>query len=398
MIRKQSWVAKFALLSISLVLTSAYVISVSLPAMEKAFPNVSQASIELLATLPAFSVMIMVLLSGSIAAKIGNKNTTLIGLIIAGAAGIVPAFSNSYPVIFGSRLVLGVGLGMFNSLAVSMIGFMYDGKTKANLMGFRSAFENLGQSLLIFIASYLISISWHATFWVYAAAFIVAIFFYVAVPEPQNPQAVSAKQQGDKIHQHINRQVVGLAIFFFFLVMIHIATLVHLPFIVTGVGYGTAGQAGLITGSMTIIGVLAAISYGQIYKALSRYILPIGLACLSIGVLVMAISHTFWLTLAGAWVFGIAYPLIAAHMFNSVSTVSSPNSETLTAAVLLVGTNSGALLAPYGIKVLGAITHDAVGTKTFFLLGSLLVVITIGAFAIAVTVGSRRQTSSRTSR
>ena len=85
-------------------------------------------------------------------------------------------------------------------------------------------------------------------------------------------------------------------------------------------------------------------------------------------------------------------------MFNSVSTVSSPNSETLTAAVLLVGTNSGALLAPYGIKVLGAITHDAVGTKTFFLLGSLLVVITIGAFAIAVTVGSRRQTSSRTSR
>ena len=289
MIRKQSWVAKFALLSISLVLTSAYVISVSLPAMEKAFPNVSQASIELLATLPAFSVMIMVLLSGSIAAKIGNKNTTLIGLIIAGAAGIVPAFSNSYPVIFGSRLVLGVGLGMFNSLAVSMIGFMYDGKTKANLMGFRSAFENLGQSLLIFIASYLISISWHATFWVYAAAFIVAIFFYVAVPEPQNPQAVSAKQQGDKIHQHINRQVVGLAIFFFFLVMIHIATLVHLPFIVTGVGYGTAGQAGLITGSMTIIGVLAAISYGQIYKALSRYILPIGLACLSIGVRVMAI-------------------------------------------------------------------------------------------------------------
>ncbi|QFR23504.1 MFS transporter [Schleiferilactobacillus harbinensis] len=183
MTRARSLLTEFGLLSISLVLTSAYVMSVSLPAMEKQFTNVSQSSIELLATLPAFSVMIMVLLSGFIAEKIGNKNTTAIGLLIAGTAGIIPVFTNSFAIIFASRLLLGVGLGMFNSLAVSMIGFLYKDKQKANLMGFRSAFENLGQSFLLFIASYLISINWHATFWVYAMAYVVLIIFYTTVPD-----------------------------------------------------------------------------------------------------------------------------------------------------------------------------------------------------------------------
>ena len=106
MTRARSLLTEFGLLSISLVLTSAYVMSVSLPAMEKQFTNVSQSSIELLATLPAFSVMIMVLLSGFIAEKIGNKNTTAIGLLIAGTAGIIPVFTNSFAIIFASRLLL----------------------------------------------------------------------------------------------------------------------------------------------------------------------------------------------------------------------------------------------------------------------------------------------------
>ncbi|WP_179393933.1 MFS transporter [Lacticaseibacillus absianus] len=391
MTRSRNLLTEVGLLSISLVLTSAYVISVSLPAMEKQFTAVSQSSIELLATLPAFSVMIMVLLSGFIAEKIGHKNTTALGLVIAGTAGIVPALSNSFTVIFVSRLFLGVGLGMFNSLAVSMIGFLYRDKQKANLMGFRSAFENLGQSFLLFVASYLISISWHATFWVYAFAFPIALVFYLLVPEPVNPASAKAQADGKRPKQHINLKVFGLAVFFFFLVMIHIAIIVHLPFIITGLSYGTAAQAGVITGSMNILGLLAAMGYGQIYRVLSRWILPLGLAILAVGVLGIAFSRSFIVTLISAWVFGIVYPMIAAHMFNNVSTVASPNSETLTASVLLVGTNSGALLSPYGIKLLAVITGDTIGAKTFLLLGSILVIAAVVAFLIAAQRRTRHQ-------
>jgi MFS family permease len=396
MTRARSLLTEFGLLSISLVLTSAYVMSVSLPAMEKQFTNVSQSSIELLATLPAFSVMIMVLLSGFIAEKIGNKNTTAIGLLIAGTAGIIPVFTNSFAIIFASRLLLGVGLGMFNSLAVSMIGFLYKDKQKANLMGFRSAFENLGQSFLLFIASYLISINWHATFWVYAMAYVVLIIFYTTVPEPENPASAKNQANGKRPKQHINIKVAGLALFFFFLVMIHIAIIVHLPFIVTGLKYGTAANAGMITGSMTILGVIAAILYGQIYKVIGHFVLPIGLAFLAVGVLIMAFSRSFAVTLTGAWIFGVAYPLIAAHMFNNVSKVASPNSETLTASIFLVGTNSGALLAPYGIKLLAVITNDTIGAKTFVLLGGLLAVTALVAFGISLRTSRKKVKPSLT--
>lgn len=374
---------KFAVLSISLVLTSSYVISVSLPDMKKTFAGMSTSSVELLSTLPAFTVMIFVLISGWMTEKIGNKKTVALGLIIVGLAGIVPVFATSYGVIFASRLVLGAGLGLFNSLAVSMIGFLYEGKTKASLMGLRSAFENLGQSFLIFVAGFLLTISWHATFWVYALAFVILPIFYFGVPDTRRDVEVKEKGKAD-VHQHINIKVIGLAVFFFFLVMIHIAIIVHLPFVVTENGFGTAAQAGVITSSMTILGVIAAIFYGQIYDVLRQYIIPIGMVCLAIGVLIMGLANGYVMTFAGALVFGVAYPLIAADMFNKVSTVSSPNSETLTASVMLIGTNCGALLAPYGVAGLSALIGDSVGNRMFVLLGAILIAVTIGAFVIAL--------------
>ncbi|WP_239646553.1 hypothetical protein [Oenococcus oeni] len=60
---------RFALLSISLVLTSAYALSPAIPQMIKSFPDQSVSSIELLVTVPAFSVMILVLLSSYISKK-----------------------------------------------------------------------------------------------------------------------------------------------------------------------------------------------------------------------------------------------------------------------------------------------------------------------------------------
>jgi len=60
---KKGWLMKFSLLSISLVLTSASVISGNIPAMAKSFLDVPLSSIEMLTTVPALMVLIFVLLS-----------------------------------------------------------------------------------------------------------------------------------------------------------------------------------------------------------------------------------------------------------------------------------------------------------------------------------------------
>lgn len=94
-------------------------------------------------------MIIMIIASGFIARKIGDKATVTAGLVIAAVFGVIPFFvTNNFWVIMGSRIGLGVGFGLINSLAVSMIAKFFSGDEKATLMGFRSAFESLGQSLM----------------------------------------------------------------------------------------------------------------------------------------------------------------------------------------------------------------------------------------------------------
>ena len=140
---------KFSLLSVSLLLTSSNAISGVMPALIKQFPDQPRANVELLSTVPSFSMIIMIIASGFIARKIGDKATVTAGLGIAAIFGIIPfLFTGNFWVIMGSRIGLGVGFGLINSLAVSMIAKFFSGDEKATLMGFRSAFESLGQSLM----------------------------------------------------------------------------------------------------------------------------------------------------------------------------------------------------------------------------------------------------------
>lgn len=71
-IKNKIWF-KTALLSISLVLTSASAISAIIPMMLNQLPGVSSSLIESIVTIPSFSMMLFVLLSGPISSRLGKK-------------------------------------------------------------------------------------------------------------------------------------------------------------------------------------------------------------------------------------------------------------------------------------------------------------------------------------
>ncbi|MDY4307723.1 MFS transporter [Enterococcus mundtii] len=118
---RKTWLMKLSLLSISLVLTSNTAIASALPMMLGYFNDQSASSVELLMTIPQLTVVIFIALSSLIAKAIGQKQTVLLGLLLAGVAGVLPVFTANFYLLMISRAALGAGFGLFNSLAVSMI-------------------------------------------------------------------------------------------------------------------------------------------------------------------------------------------------------------------------------------------------------------------------------------
>ena len=105
---------KFSLLSVSLILTSAGAVTSAIPSMSATYATRSLSAVELLTTAPSFMVTIFVLISSFIARKIGQKQTVIIGLVIASICGILPLFSQSYSIVLASRAGLGIGLSLIH--------------------------------------------------------------------------------------------------------------------------------------------------------------------------------------------------------------------------------------------------------------------------------------------
>lgn len=386
---------KFSLLSISLLLTSANAISGVMPALIERFGDQDRSTVELLSTVPSFSMIIMIILSGFIARAIGDKATVTIGLVIAAVCGVIPfVATDSFPLIMASRIGLGVGFGLINSLAVSMIASFFSGDEKATLMGFRSAFESLGQSVMTLIAGFLVTFGWNMSFLVYLVAVPILVLFVLFVPKAPHTQALDAGDAaptptaGKPTKQRINAPIVLIAVFLVVAVTMYIGLTVRLSSVVTESGFGTMQQASTLLSVMTIGGMLMGFVFGVINKTLRAQTLTVGLVALAIGAIVIYAAPNFVVVCIGALIAGVSYPTMISYTFNQISEVCPKGSDTLCTSVVLVGCNLGAFTAPYTLLFVGALAGGSLSTP-FLVYGIALLVIAAGYAAWNMTRARR---------
>ncbi len=131
---------KVSLLSISIFLMMAPTISLALPLMYHAFPGIDKAGVETLSTIPNIGIVIGLLISPFLIKFVGEKITILTGLVVTLLAGTFPMYATAYVPILISRFLIGAGIGLFNSLAVSLIPQFYNNNEDemATMIGFQN--------------------------------------------------------------------------------------------------------------------------------------------------------------------------------------------------------------------------------------------------------------------
>lgn len=348
MLRK-NFLFKFTLLSISLLLTSASAISMTIPMIQADFPEVSQAFVESLVTIPSFSMMIFVLLSGFLSSKIGTKNTVLLGLFLSLIGGIGPIFVSSFPLIFFSRLIFGAGIGCYNSLAVSLIHEFYEGDEKQALIGFQSAVQSLGSSLVTYLAGRLAMTHWSFAFGIYFLSLPIMILVFLVLPKTQ-------KTTGEKLKQRVNRSIFFYASWFFFLVLFFMIIFTKMGTFVTEKQIGGVENLGLALSLLTLAGFLGGLLYGKAYQ-LFRQFTPIFVgALLTISLWCLAMSKTMTAMTLCLMVIGFCFAMLSPTIFNRLLKSAPKGSETLAISIGLAFSHIGSFASPYFTAFLAKIT------------------------------------------
>lgn len=373
---QKSLLQKGAILSISLMLTSSQAINGVIPQMKQSL-GISQSQSELLGTAPSITVILFILLSSYFAKRIGMKKTIILGLLLAGIGGIIPVFTATFQTVLISRVILGAGLGVYNSLAVTYISSLYSGNTRATLLGIRNSMEALGQTILIFLAGVLVNINWTASFLVYAIAFPVALLFALKVPEIRDENSDIPENH---VKEKMNPMVFALVLFAILLVMNSIAISVRFASIATEIK-GVTFNASNYLALMPILGILAGFMFGPINKWIGKGTLYLGIIFFIISNLLIAVSNgnmTFLLTglflssITGSWCF----PFI----FSNLDKVTTKNTINFATSLIFIGCNIGNFIAPIAMQLAQFLTRSTNLTAPFFVFAGIFIVILFVTF------------------
>lgn len=356
--RIKPWLIILSLLSLNIVEQAASVITGTIPGMAESFPNESLVNIELITTVVSVFVTVFVLVSGFIVGKIGQKQTAVLGLVIATGSSIIPMFSNDFQVILLSRAILGMGIGLTNPLAISLIGVFFSGEERAKLMGWRSAIAGVGTSIMTYISGQLLNINWHASYGVYLLFVPTLIVFVLFVPNPENSLKMKDSVNKGKVRVNIKKSnsklLVSVLTVLTFLILIAIMVLdIKLPTYFVDNGIGNATQASNAWSVYNLSSVVGGAFFGYMYKKLHKYILSSGLGLSGLGIVLISIIRNVQVIYLLCIFMGIASALIIPYIFNRISESTSQEKAPLYTSIVLVGSNLGSFLSPYAGELLG---------------------------------------------
>ena len=348
---------KISLLGLSLLLISAFSISTALPPMLDYYsPTYSAAQVELLVSVPSFSVVAMLLLNSFIDKWLNDRQLIMTGLILLSSAGIFPFFVQLYPLVLLSRLVFGMGIGLINAKAISIISQRYQGKERVQMLGIRGSMELIGGASCSLLVGQLLKIHWTLAFLIYGFGFIILAMYLLFVP----PMEQAEKKETQKSIQGLDKKdlamILGMALLAGFVICINSSISLRVPLFQIDGKTIASGQSALVLSLEQGIGIVAGLSFASLIGHIKNRLLPMALFCLSTCLLGISLANNLLILILSSVGVGFFYSIVLTIIFNRLSERITRNLLNKATAYVLLGCNLGSAVSPYVLKLLALVS------------------------------------------
>lgn len=348
---------KMSLLGLSLLLISAFSISTALPPMLDYYsPSFSAAQVELLVSVPSFSVVAMLLLNSFIDKWLSDRQLIVTGLLLLSSAGIFPFFVQAYPLVLLSRIAFGMGIGLINAKAIAIISQRYQGKERVQMLGIRGSMELIGGASCSLLVGQLLKIHWTFAFLIYGFGFVILIMYLLFVPSMEQVE----KKQITKRKQVLNKKdlgmILGMALLAGFVICINSSISLRVPLFQVAGKTIESGQSALVLSLEQGIGIVAGLSFASLIGHFKNRLLPIVMFLLAVCLFGMSVAGNLPILILSSVGVGFFYSIILTIIFNRLSESIARNLLNKATAYVLLGCNLGSAISPYVLKLLALIS------------------------------------------
>ncbi|WP_256200789.1 MFS transporter [Virgibacillus halodenitrificans] len=373
---------KPTIISISMATVMAgAAISPALGLIAEAFPDASETMIKLILTAPSIMIIPFSFLSSYLTSKITKRTIIMIGLVIYLIGGVGAQLMSTIELLLAFRLFLGAGVGLVMPLSMSLINDYFKGSERTKMMGYNSAFSNVGGIITMLLAGWLATFGWRVPFNVYfLGLFIfVMIFFFLPKGEVQKPL------------QHAPKEKIPLATYGYALAMggimiAYYSIATNIALYLEQNSLGGATLAGTVVSFTTVGGMITSLLLVQIELTFKRFVIPVMLSGMGIAFLLLTFTHSVPVVMLSVCMVGFGqgslFPIITLKALDSVSFHQGDRAVALTSSFTFLGqflsplvldglgkmANNTAIRFQYGI--LAACVLTVVFISTIFLLRS----------------------------
>lgn len=167
--------------------------------------------------------------------------------------------------------MLVIGVGVYNSLAVSLIMSIYrnDNEEVNKLLGYQNIMNNSGYIIAALAISYLITLSWHAVFLVYAFALPILFLFqyFVKVPKKKQKEVAHAS-----FKQKFPLTIVWIGILIFLIFILYMALAYKLPSFIVDFHLGSESTSSLMMALIGFMGIPRGLIFNWLYQRIRQWI------------------------------------------------------------------------------------------------------------------------------
>ena len=319
---------------------------------------------------PALIIVVTSLLATVLCRKMDKKIVIILGGLSFAIGSICGAFVDNIWYMCFMRTLVGIGSGILQVVAVSMIADIYeDADERAKITGYYNATMSfVGIAYSYFAGILAVGGNWKNVFNLYWLAVPMMIFLILFVPSIR-PAAETTRKEGqtDK-KEKMGGSFWQLQIFWFLANLLFGATvLYYVAVYIAENGLGDSSFSGMATSVKQLVGFLLCFGFGFIYKKLKRNTITVTylLAAVTLVWLVFAPSKFAAVVIATicGCCYKIAFSFAYAHGFAIVPASRTEDATAITTAVYGIGTFCSTYFASFLLKVM----HTDSYTKTWMI-------------------------------
>lgn len=330
------------------------------------FDTVNINYVQMLVTIPSFICVVIALASGKLVMVISKKKLLLFSSLIALLTGFLPLFVDSFAVLFASRAIYGIALGIAATLNTAVVAEFFEGDERVSVMGFQGASIGAGMVFITTLAGWIGKTDFRNVYYLHMIGLAAFILLFLFLPETG---VVKAEKNEDI---RMNKEVFILSAFcmieFFFLITFNTNIAMHL----SGELAGDTSVSGILTGVFSGVQIVAGLVLGYISKITKKLTMSCAMLCLAIGALLIYMAPSnIAILIVGAFFCGISQGIFIPTGMVAVSDVVAPAGAAMAAAWFTCGNCMGQTLSPIVLNRVSEIVFGQVTTSNIFLLSAI---------------------------